>query len=68
VKIKVRKKYTALLLFTLIVMSAALCRIYYKSFIDKTIWSISIYAGTNPYDFYPHPLAQKNPAWSVVVK
>ena len=63
-KIKVRKKYTALLLFTLIVMSAALCRIYYKSFIDKTIWSISIYAGTNPYDFYPHPLSQRNPAWS----
>lgn len=27
----------------------------------KSIWSIGVYTGTSPYEFYPHPLAQKNP-------
>lgn len=30
-------------------------------FVKEDVWSISIYTGTNPYSFSPHPLVQKHP-------
>ncbi|WAC06257.1 MAG: hypothetical protein OS130_08240 [Thermodesulfobacteriota bacterium] len=30
-------------------------------FIKKTVWSISIYTGSNSYSFSPHPLVKKHP-------
>ena len=33
----------------------------YYSFNDEKIWSISIYTGSNPYKFTPHPLTNNKP-------
>lgn len=31
---------------------------------EKPIWSVSIYAGTGPFDLHPHPLVPRHPAIS----
>jgi hypothetical protein len=33
----------------------------YYSFVDRGVWSICIYTGTNPYEFTPHPLVNNAP-------
>lgn len=56
---KVRKRIITLLAL-ISLTSVTLCWIY-NSFVESDIWSISIYTGTNPFEFSPHPLVQRNP-------
>lgn len=50
--------YSRSIFFLIILFAFFLIR---NTFVKKNIWSISIYTGSNPYNFTPHPLTENLP-------